>query len=73
MIDICVYASVDGDVGISASMTKFRSTTPTQTVNHTDFEPISIRPLLFSIKTKTKKPGVHWDTAQLQIGIWHAA
>ncbi|KAF9890014.1 hypothetical protein FE257_006694 [Aspergillus nanangensis] len=71
MIDICVYASVDQDAELSASMTKFRSITPTQTVNHTDFEPISMRPLLLSIETK--KPGVHWDTAQLQIGSWHAA
>ncbi|PLB50328.1 hypothetical protein P170DRAFT_508528 [Aspergillus steynii IBT 23096] len=71
MIDICVYASVDGDAELSASMTKFSNIAPTQTVNHTDYEPISIRPLLLSIETK--KPGVHWDTAQLQIGSWHAA
>jgi hypothetical protein len=71
MIDICVYASLDGDTNLSASLTRFSQITPTQTVNHTDFEAISTRPLLLSIETK--KPGVHWDTAQLQIGIWHAA
>lgn len=71
MIDICVYASVDGDAALKASIKKFSGASPTQTVNHTDFEAISARPLLLSIETK--RPGVHWDTAQLQIGIWHAA
>ena len=40
-------------------------------VNNTDFEFISAHPLLLSIETK--KPGVHWDKAQLQMGLWHAA
>lgn len=71
MINICVYASVDRDAPLKASLNKFSGATPTQTVNHTDFEAISARPLLLSIETK--RPGVHWDTAQLQIGIWHAA
>lgn len=71
MVDMCVYASVDRDADLIASVIKFSSVTPTQTVNHTDFEAISTRPLLLSIETK--KPGVHWDTAQLQMGIWHAA
>jgi hypothetical protein len=71
MIDICVYASLDQDTDLSARMTRFSRITPTRTVNHTDFEPISTRPLLLSIETK--KPGVYWDTAHLQIGIWHTA
>ncbi|KAB8212601.1 hypothetical protein BDV33DRAFT_211232, partial [Aspergillus novoparasiticus] len=71
MIDMCIYASTDGDAELSASIRKFCSTTPTRAVNHTDFEPISMRPLLLSIETK--RPGVNWDTAQLQIGAWHAA
>lgn len=41
MIDICVYASVDRDAALMASMTEFRSITPTQTVNHTDFEGVT--------------------------------
>jgi hypothetical protein len=71
MIDICVYAAFEGDAEPSASIRNFCSITPTQTVNHTDFEPVSTRPIVLSIETK--KPGVHWDTAQLQMGSWHAA
>ncbi|KAL7795079.1 hypothetical protein V8C37DRAFT_415016 [Trichoderma ceciliae] len=46
-------------------------TSPTLSINHTDFEPIQLRPLLLSIKTRS--PGIEWDNAQLQIGVWHAA
>ncbi|KAH6867869.1 hypothetical protein B0T10DRAFT_524092 [Thelonectria olida] len=71
MIDICVYASLDRDAVLCDKATEFSHMTPTQTINYTDFEPLRMRPLVLSIETK--KPGVHWDTAQLQIGIWHAA
>jgi hypothetical protein len=73
MIDICIYWSprTPDDNGLGNLITKFRAATPTQTVNHTDFEPICARPLLLSIETK--KPGVNLDTAQLQMGSWHAA
>lgn len=71
MIDICVYATFDHDLTFRAKMIELSRICPTQTVNHTDFDPISTRPLLLSIETK--KPGGQWDTAQLQIGIWHAA
>ncbi|KAI2641050.1 hypothetical protein GGS21DRAFT_537552 [Xylaria nigripes] len=71
MIDMCIYASFNEDVELSARIHEFSRVTPTRTVNHTDFLPISMRPLLLSIETK--KLGVHWETAQLQIGIWHAA
>ncbi|KAK7414184.1 hypothetical protein QQX98_006970 [Neonectria punicea] len=71
MVDICVYASLDKDDATSAAIAEFSRTTRTETVNHTDFMPISTRPLVLSIDTK--KPGVHWDTAQLQVGVWHAS
>ncbi|KAK5634453.1 hypothetical protein RRF57_010166 [Xylaria bambusicola] len=72
MIDICLYhASISQDEDLRAKITQFSRLTPTGTVNHTDFYPISMRPLVLSIETK--KPGVHWEAAQLQIGIWHAA
>ncbi|KAI1418946.1 hypothetical protein F5Y12DRAFT_359200 [Xylaria sp. FL1777] len=71
MIDLCVYASTDQRADLSAKMTEFCRLTPTATVNHTDFVPIATRPLVLSIETK--KPDVHWDAAQLQIGIWHAS
>ncbi|KAI1109531.1 hypothetical protein F5Y14DRAFT_432328, partial [Nemania sp. NC0429] len=72
MIDICVYyASSSQNEDLRAKILRFSRLTPTGTVNHTDFFPISARPLVLSIETK--KPGVHWEAAQLQIGIWHAA
>ncbi|KAI0530082.1 hypothetical protein GGR58DRAFT_518758 [Xylaria digitata] len=71
MIDICVYASTNQCADLGAKISDFSRITPTATVNHTDFAPIGTRPLLLSIETK--KPGVHWDAAQFQIGIWHAS
>ncbi|KAI0410581.1 hypothetical protein F5X98DRAFT_359240 [Xylaria grammica] len=70
MIDLCVYHA-STDEALRAKITQFSRLTPTGTVNHTDFYPVSGRPLVVSIETK--KPGVHWEAAQLQIGIWHAA
>ena len=72
MIDLCVYVSpLDRDGKWAARLKRSSRYSPTQTVNHTDFEFISGLPLLPSIETK--KPGVHWDKAQLQMGLWHAA
>ncbi|KAH8665300.1 hypothetical protein BGZ61DRAFT_366486 [Ilyonectria robusta] len=71
MIDICVYASLDRNEELRAAMTEFSNITPTMAVNHTDFETIQHRPLVLSIETK--KPGVEWEKAQLQTGVWHAA
>lgn len=51
----------------AARLRQFSHRSPTQTVNHTDFEFLSAHPLLLSIETK--KPGVHWD----KMGLWHAA
>ncbi|KAJ2973201.1 hypothetical protein NUW58_g8995 [Xylaria curta] len=71
MIDICVYHLSSQDEDLRAKILQLSRLTPTGTVNYTDFYPISTRPLVLSIETK--KPGVHWEAAQLQIGIWHAA
>ncbi|KAI0502719.1 hypothetical protein F5B22DRAFT_104120 [Xylaria bambusicola] len=74
MIDICLYhisTSQDGNEDLHAKITQLSRLTPTGTINHTDFYPVSMRPIVLSIETK--KPGVHWEAAQLQIGIWHAA
>ncbi|KAE8383310.1 hypothetical protein BDV26DRAFT_277497 [Aspergillus bertholletiae] len=70
MIDLCVYASFDGDTELSASIIKLCRITPTLAVNHTDFDPINERPLLLSIETK--KSSIDWNTALLEIGTWHA-
>lgn len=71
MIDICIYHSSEHNDALNESMAKFRQITPTLTVNHTDFDPIKVRPLIISIETK--KPGVEWEKAKIQIGVWHAA
>lgn len=71
MIDVCIYASLDQNQELRASMADFCMTAPTATVNHTDFEPLQLCPLVLGIGTR--KPGVEWDRAQVQIGIWHAS
>lgn len=71
MIDVCIYASLDQNQELRAAMAEFCMTAPTATVNHTDFEPLQLRPLVLGIGTR--KPGVEWDRAQVQIGIWHAS
>ncbi|KAH6603626.1 hypothetical protein Trco_008401 [Trichoderma cornu-damae] len=69
MIDICVYASLDQDDEIAA-MHKFSSTSPSYSINHTDFEPTQFRPFILSIETKKSEPS---DMAKLQIGVWLAS
>lgn len=71
MVDLCIYSSLADDDECMARMNRLCRQSPTQTVNHTDFEPIRTRPLVLSIETK--KPGENWDKAQLQMGLWHAA
>ncbi|KAL6399639.1 hypothetical protein AUP68_17044 [Ilyonectria robusta] len=44
--------------------------TATQSVNHTDFKRLQLRPIVLSIETKS--PGQRLDTAEVQMGIWHA-
>ncbi|UKZ53248.1 hypothetical protein TrVGV298_007040 [Trichoderma virens] len=69
MIDICLYASLNQKDEIE-SMNKFSKTSPTLSINHTDFEPMQFRPFILSIETKKSEPG---DMAQLQIGVWLAS
>ncbi|KAK4068612.1 uncharacterized protein Triagg1_7260 [Trichoderma aggressivum f. europaeum] len=71
MVDICVHASLDQDEPFEAALAEFSGITPTLTVNHTDFEPLQLRPLVLSIGTR--RPGLEWDKAQLQMGVWHAS
>lgn len=71
-IDICIYHTPSSqDEELRAKMLHFSRLTPTGTVNHTDFSPISTQPLVLSIATT--KPGMHWEAALLQIGVWHTA
>ncbi|KAM0425799.1 hypothetical protein ACHAPT_009050 [Fusarium lateritium] len=49
----------------------FMACTSTLSVNHTDYAPLQLRPIVLSIETK--RPGKDLDMAQLQMGVWHAA
>lgn len=71
MIDICIFSSSDQNEEFEEVLVEFSRTAPTLTVNHTDFEPLQLRPLVLSIGTR--RPGVEWDKAQLQMGAWHAS
>ncbi|RSL98613.1 hypothetical protein CDV31_012515 [Fusarium ambrosium] len=45
--------------------------TVTDTVNHTDYQPSQLRPIVLSIETK--RPSKDLDRAQLQMGVWQSA
>lgn len=72
MVDFCVFAEMDDNDGLtSAALRQLSRHMPSLTVNHTDFEPLQFKPIVLSVETK--KPGKELDTANLQLGIWHAA
>ncbi|KAL7795317.1 hypothetical protein V8C37DRAFT_408714 [Trichoderma ceciliae] len=71
IIDLCVYASLDNDQELKAAAMDFTHSSPTLSINHTDFRPIQYDPLILSIETK--KLDAETEDAKLQIGIWHAA
>ncbi|KAJ4264307.1 hypothetical protein NW762_005503 [Fusarium torreyae] len=68
MVDFCLYLKSDVD---SHALQALGRRTPTLTVNHTDFAPLQLCPIVLSIETK--RPGKELDAAQLQMGVWHAA
>lgn len=68
MIDFCLYLNDEVD---SAALQALGRRTPTLTVNHTDFAPMQLSPIVLSIETK--RPGKELDAAQLQMGVWHTA
>ncbi|KAI5460106.1 hypothetical protein BGZ63DRAFT_360102 [Mariannaea sp. PMI_226] len=68
MVDFCLYFD-DNDK--DASLQALSRRTPTLSVNHTDFAPLQLSPIALSIETK--RPGKELNTAQLQMGVWHAA
>ncbi|KAF4343540.1 hypothetical protein FBEOM_2449 [Fusarium beomiforme] len=69
MVDFCLYLptnATDAD-----ALQALGRRTPTLTVNHSDFAPLQLSPIVLSIETK--RPGKELDAAQLQMGVWHAA
>ncbi|KPM46436.1 hypothetical protein AK830_g11 [Neonectria ditissima] len=71
MVDLCIYADLSDDENWKEGLKALSWQTHTQSVNHTDFTPLQLRPIMLSIETK--KPGIELDKAQLQMGVWHAA
>ncbi|KAL9562718.1 hypothetical protein ACKAV7_013282 [Fusarium commune] len=67
MVDFCLYLKPTDSPALQALGRR----TPTLTVNHTDFAPLQLSPIVLSIETK--RPGKELDAAQLQMGVWHAA
>ncbi|CAJ0542463.1 Ff.00g000910.m01.CDS01 [Fusarium sp. VM40] len=67
MVDFCLYLKPTDSIALQALGRR----TPTLTVNHTDFAPLQLSPIVLSIETK--RPGKELDAAQLQMGVWHAA
>lgn len=67
MVDFCLYLNPTDSLALQALGRR----TPTLTVNHTDFAPLQLSPIILSIETK--RPGKELDAAQLQMGVWHAA
>ncbi|CAG9950432.1 unnamed protein product [Clonostachys rosea f. rosea IK726] len=68
MVDFCLFDESDVDAQARRALAQ---RTVTQTVNHTDYRPLQLRPITLSIETK--RPGKDLDAAQLQMGVWHAA
>lgn len=71
MVDNCIFCSFTEDEEWTLAIKKFARMNSTQSINHTDFGPIQLSPLLLSIETE--KPAAELDKAKLQIGTWHAA
>lgn len=75
-IDFCIYIDPANDETVSSTEMKSavaatKSRRPGATVNHTNYVPLSDRPIALSIETK--KPGEAWEAALLQLGVWEAA
>lgn len=68
MVDFSIYdnSNTDGE-----ARRELASETITVSVNHTDYSPLQLRPIILSIETK--RPGKDLDMAQLQIGVWQSS
>ncbi|KAL7782777.1 hypothetical protein V8C37DRAFT_413853 [Trichoderma ceciliae] len=73
MIDICIYATLDQNLELVTAIKAFSSTTPTKSINHTNFFTLQLNPIIISIETKQQGGGGAWVKAQLQLGVWLAS
>ncbi|KAL7928852.1 hypothetical protein V8C35DRAFT_316939 [Trichoderma chlorosporum] len=72
MINMCIYAALDLDTDLVTAMKAFSSTALTKSVNHTDYFPLQLRPIVISVETK-QTGGGGIEKAQLQMGVWLAS
>lgn len=68
LVDICLYSKTGLD---TQALKDLGRRTVTDTVNHTDYQPLQLRPIVLSIETK--RPSKDLDQAQLQMGVWQLA
>jgi hypothetical protein len=86
MVDFCIYYDTNAHDGDEDDEQRLRQQQqqqqqhalrllsremPTLTVNHTDFNPMRLHPIMLSIETK--KPGKEQERANLQMAVWLAA
>ena len=72
MVDFCIYIMPETDDITFNATKRLRGVLPCNVINHTDFPPLRSRPIAVSIETK-RRGGAQLATAELQLGIWHAA
>ncbi|RSL75900.1 hypothetical protein CEP51_010454 [Fusarium floridanum] len=68
LVDMCFYSKTGPD---TQALKGLGRRTVTDIVNHTDYQPLQLRPIVLSIETK--RPSKDLDTAQLQMGVWQSA
>jgi hypothetical protein len=79
MVDFCIYYDTDARDGDDDKEQQLRKQAlrdlclhmPTTTVNHTDFRPVQLHPIVISIETK--KPGTEPEQSGLQLAVWLTA
>ncbi|UPK95889.1 hypothetical protein LCI18_006824 [Fusarium solani-melongenae] len=68
MVDFCLFDTSRSD---DAARRELARTTPTLSVNHTDFAPLQLRPIVLGITTAP--PSGDLEATRLQVGEWHRA
>lgn len=74
MVDFGIYISPEAEPSSEATnaVQNLRRVLPCNVINHSDFVSLRSRPLAVSIESK-KRNSINPETAELQLGTWHAA
>ncbi|RSM07670.1 hypothetical protein CDV31_008563 [Fusarium ambrosium] len=68
MVDFCLFDTTRDD---DAALRGLAPTTPTLSVNHTDYAPLQLRPIVLGITTAP--PSGDLEATRLRVGEWHHA